>query len=147
MSLRVDLRASRFLAFLVLGQYLLAGIAVLLLLVHSLFALLLLLPIGAGAHFLRHRPVGPRALVLMAGEWKLVYEERIASAELKDEVHCSSWLQILEFQVQEGDSLDPGTVFVTIFPDSSSAAERRQLRAILRWYHFPHMAAANHQLL
>jgi len=145
MSLRIDLRPSRFLALLLLGQFFLGISAVFLLATEALFALLLLLPIGAGAHFLRRRPVSPRALVLMADKWHLVYEERVECAVLKDEFFCTSWLQVLEFQVQEGTSRADRGIFVTIFPDSASAAERRQLCSVLRWYHFPRCFAAEQE--
>jgi len=135
-SLRIDLQTSRILSHLLLGQVALALVAILLLAADSPFALLLLLPVGAGAHFLRNPPVGPRALVLMGDEWYLVYQEEVAAAVLKDEFHCTSWLQILEFQVSQGTPQGNGSIFVPILPDSASVAERRELRSILRWYRF-----------
>lgn len=137
MSLRIDLSPSRILFLARQGQLLLACIATLLLAVDSLLALLWLLPLAVCTLQLRKRQEAPRALVLMADEWFLVYDDLVTPATLKEQFHCSSWLQILEFNVQP-DAM-PGLTRLTlvILPDSASCAARRQLRTVLRWNRFP----------
>ncbi len=146
MSLRIDLRPSRILNFVQQGQLLLACLATMLLASDSLLALLLLLPIGVYAHSLRKRPFTPNALVLMSDEWFLMCNEHVIPATLKDQFHCSTWLQILEFKLQHDATPGHARLTLVILPDSASSASRRQLRTMLRWYHFPCAAAAESQL-
>jgi hypothetical protein len=141
MALRIDLQASRILSALQLGQLLLALTATLLLALDTTLAILLIVPIGVCAHSLITPPQSPRALVLMDEEWFLVYAEQVASATLREQFHCSSWLQILEFKVGQDNCCESTSIRLVILPDSASSASRRQLRTVLRWYHFPLTAA------
>lgn len=143
MSLRIDLRPSRILFLVQQGQLVLASIATALLAIDSQLALLWLLPLGVCAHNLRKRPATPRAVVLMADEWYLMYDEQVIPATLKEQFHCSSWLQILEFTVQQEATAGLTRLTLIILPDSASSASRRQLRTVLRWYRFPITAAGN----
>ena len=141
MALRIDLRASRILFVLQLGQLLLALTAMLLLALDAPLAILLIVPIGVCAHSLKNPPQFPRALVLMDDEWFVVYDEQATSATLREQFHCSSWLQILEFKVGQDDCPESTRIRLVILPDCASSASRRQLRTVLRWYHFPLPAA------
>jgi hypothetical protein len=141
MALRIDLSASRILFVLQLGQLLLALTATLLLALDTTLAILLIVPIGVCAHSLTNPPQSPRALVLMDDEWFLVYDEQATSATLREQFHCSSWLQILEFKVGQDDFPASTGIRLVILPDCASSASRRQLRTVLRWYRFPLTAA------
>jgi len=135
------LQASRLLYAVEWAQLALAIAAIALLAGNHLLALVLMLPIGAGASYLSRRPLMPRAVVILAEEWNLVFEDRVARAVLRHEYYCTSWLQILVFDIQEDERSAAEKVNVFLLPDSASSADRRRLSTVLRWYHFPPRAS------
>jgi len=141
MSLRIDLQTSRLLRFLQAGQIVLAMLATFLLAAEFLPALLLLVPVARILLPAQAVKKQPRALVLMAEEWYLVFEEDVVCADLCEEYYCTNWLQILQFHVQKNAAGKRECVWVVILPDSAGAEQRRKLRVALRWYGFARNAA------
>lgn len=119
-----------------------ALVACILLLETSALSLFLLLPPLIAALSLRLQQRGPRALVLMADEWHLVYEQSVSKAQLHEQVYCGELLQLLQFRVTDDKCARPRVEWVLILPDTADAAARRQLRTLLRWYPFPGESAS-----
>lgn len=142
MSIRIDLRPSRLLAQLQAVQITLAAMACLLLMQNFSIALVLFVPLFVAAARLHYPRRGPRALVLMADEWHLIYDQHVCQAELQERVHCGEFLQILQFKVQDNGHGRARCEWVLILPDSADVTARRKLRTLLRWYPFPATAVA-----
>ncbi len=143
MSFRIDLHPSRVLLRLQ-GVQLALALAACLHLVHaSAFALLLCLPLLLAVRKLVKPQPGPRALVLMADEWYLVYEQDVCKAELQQYFHCTEHLLILHFRIRDAVQDVMRTEQVLVLPDSADCKARRALRALLCWYRFAPLVVAD----
>ncbi len=142
MFLRIALRPSVYLVTIHFLFHLSAFVALLFtsapLWLHLLFVVIIA---GSGVRSVFFR-TNAFAIIFTESSIFLVMTGRTVECILESEFHCTEWLQVLIFREvvagQEREiaftALSKFHVFVT--PDSANAQHRRQLRALLRWYHF-----------